>query len=129
MALIDDNYKFLYTDVGASGRASDGGVWNKCTLNNGIERNDMNLPAPQNIPFNNRLIPYVIVGDEAFPLKQNSMKHYPVHGQTSEEEIFNYSLSRARRTSENAFGILVARFRVFKHAINTSPKNVRDSTA
>ncbi|MPD06522.1 hypothetical protein E2C01_102336 [Portunus trituberculatus] len=29
-------------------------------------------------------------------------------------------------TSENAFGILAARFQMFKHAINTSLKNVRD---
>lgn len=125
MALVDVNYNFLYVDVGPCGSASDGGVWNKCTLNDGIERNDINIPSPHNTLLTNRLSPYVIVGDEAFPLKQNLMKPYPGHSQTPEQQIFYYYLSRARQTCENAFGILAAKFQVFEHAINTSPKNVR----
>lgn len=54
------------------------------------------------------------------------MKPYPGRDQTPERRIFNYRLSRARRTSENAFGILSAKFQIFKHAINTSPENVKD---
>lgn len=92
MALVDANYKFLYGDVGAC----DGGVWNQCTLNNATERNDINTPAPHTIPFTDRFSQYVIVGDEAFPLKQNLMKSYPGCGQTSEQCIFSYRLSRAR---------------------------------
>lgn len=101
-------------------------MWNHCTLNNGIEKNDINIPAPHNIPFTNSLSPYGIVRGEAFPLKQNLMKPYPGRGQTPEEGIFNYYLSKARQTSENAFSILAAGFQIYKHAINTSPKNVRD---
>uniref|UniRef100_A0A0P4WI79 DDE Tnp4 domain-containing protein n=1 Tax=Scylla olivacea TaxID=85551 RepID=A0A0P4WI79_SCYOL len=85
MALVDANHEFLYVDVGAYGKASDGGVWNKYTLNSVIERNDINIPAPHNIPFTNRLSPYIIVGDETFPLKQNLMKPHPGHGQTLEQ--------------------------------------------
>ena len=32
MALVDASYKFMYVDVGARGRASDAGVWERCGL-------------------------------------------------------------------------------------------------
>ncbi|KAG0728244.1 hypothetical protein GWK47_032887 [Chionoecetes opilio] len=37
LALVDASYKFLYIDVGAQGRASDAGVWDKCNLKKYIE--------------------------------------------------------------------------------------------
>ncbi|CAB3248382.1 unnamed protein product [Arctia plantaginis] len=36
-------------------------------------------------------------------------------------KVFNYRLSRARRTVENAFGILRARFRVFQGPMQVQP--------
>ncbi|KAK4318011.1 hypothetical protein Pmani_010963 [Petrolisthes manimaculis] len=37
LALVDANYKFLYVDIGAQGRASDAGVWDKCNLREYLE--------------------------------------------------------------------------------------------
>ncbi|KAG0715169.1 hypothetical protein GWK47_012565 [Chionoecetes opilio] len=37
LALVDASYKFLYIDVGAQGRASESGVWDKCNLKKYIE--------------------------------------------------------------------------------------------
>ena len=60
-------------------------------------------------------ISYTFLADEAFPLKRWLMRPIPgASAKTHSQKVYNYRLSRARRTIENAFGILVARWRVLK---------------
>lgn len=81
---------------------TDGAIFRDSTLNIAMENNTLNMPENS-----------VIVGDDAFPLRTNIMKPYSKSQLNNSERIFNYRLSRARRVSENAFGILVWRFRIF----------------
>ena len=124
LALVNANYEFLFADVGSNGRSSDGGVWRDSKLKKMIDENALGIPAPEVIPGSHHCLPYVIVGDDAFPLSQNLMKPYPFRDQSDSQRIFSYRLSRARRTVENAFGILANKFRVLLSPINLHPKKV-----
>ena len=64
------------------------------------------------------------VADEAFALRRHIMKPFPHTNQIRREHIFSYRLSRARRTIENAFGILANRFRVFMSPIQLPPSKI-----
>lgn len=71
-------------------------------------------------------IEHYFVCDDAFPLGMNLMKPYSKNRLTDEKRIFNYRLSRARRVSENAFGILAARFRVLHTMMCLDPRKARN---
>lgn len=125
LALVNCNLEFLYVDVGTNGRISDGGVWSKSSFKAALESGKLNIPKFGVLPKTSSMVPYVIVADDAFPLSNNIMKPYPGRSLTEEKIIFNYRLSRARRVSENAFGILAARFQIYKKPITTTPEKVK----
>lgn len=66
-------------------------------------------------------IPYYFAGDDAFALESFMMKPYGQKNLSEEKRVFNYRLSRARRISENVFGILSSRFRIFLTTLCTKP--------
>lgn len=68
----------------------------------------------------------MIVADDVFPLLPNIMRPYP-GSQTHNNEvnkIYNYRHSRARRVSNNVFGILSEKFRIFFKKFNISPDHL-----
>ena len=125
LALVDADYQFTYVDVGRSGRASDSGVFKQSSLAKALGIGELNITSKCKLPGTEQMVPYVFVGDDAFPLTSGIMKPYKVKGHlTKEQRIFNYRLSRARRIVENAFGILANRFRVFMKPIALEPRKV-----
>ena len=89
-----------------------------------LEKNELDYPEDADLPHTNKKIPFVVVGDEAFLLRKNLMQPYTGTGLSRDQRIFNYRISRARRTVENAFGIMSARFRVFRRPICIEPTKV-----
>ena len=73
---------------------------------------------------NGEVTPYVFLGDDAFALKRFMIKLFPQQGLTGENRIYNYRHSRARRISENLFGILANRWRIFFTITNLKAKYV-----
>lgn len=124
MAAVNANYEFIYVDVGTNGRVSDAGVWANSTLCRVLERGSAGLPDDAHLPGSQKILPYVFVGDDAFPLKRYFMKPYPFKNQDDDQRIFSYRLSRARRIVENAFGIMSSRFRILQSAIQLEPNKV-----
>ncbi|XP_050693866.1 putative nuclease HARBI1 [Eriocheir sinensis] len=124
MAVADADYKFLFCDVGATGCSSDGGIFSATTLREALEKNTIGLPAPEPLPGDDKPIPFFLVGDDAFPLREWMMKPFPSRNLGRPERIFNYRLSRARRIIENAFGIMASRFRCLLTTIPLHPCRV-----
>lgn len=124
MALVDAKYNFIAVDVGAYGKSSDGGIFTHSNLGKAIEQDKLRIPRSVKLPSTSIEVPYVIVGDEAFPLKTYLMRPYPRQDLDVSKRIFNYRLSRARRVVENTFGILSQKFRIYNRRIQAMPKNV-----
>lgn len=53
------------------------------------------------------------MADDAFAFGENMLKPY-ITLPTEKHKIFNYRLSQARRIIENCFGILAAKWRIFR---------------
>jgi len=47
-------------------------------------------PEPRRLAGSDRTLPYVFIGDEAFPLLENLMRPYPGDNLTLQQQIFNY---------------------------------------
>ena len=114
----------MYVDIGCNGRVSDGGVFRESSLNSALVNETLDIPPAEPLPGCSTPIPYTIVADDAFPLKDYIQKPYRQTGLTTKKRIYNYRLSRARRVVENAFGILAHRFRVLMTPINLAPEKV-----
>lgn len=126
LAVCDANYRIIFFDVGAEGKASDGGIWRWCSMKRDIDDpcNPLNIPSDKPVPGIEGNLPYFLLGDDAFGLTKYLMKPYPQSGLTKKEHIYNYRLSRARRMIENTFGILTSRFRIHHQEINMAPDAV-----
>lgn len=125
LAACDYNYKFTLIDVGSYGSECDGRVFAESNMSKLLRQNDLNLPKGNaELPGSELQMPCFFVADDAFVLTENMMKPYSKRYLNEKEKNFNYRLSRARRTIENAFGILSARWRIFRRPIAVNPTTV-----
>ena len=75
MALVDADLKFIAISTGSYGRNSDGGIFSRSSLGKRFIDGNFNFPPRAPIPGyeNSGPLPYVAVGDEAFPLLHHLM--------------------------------------------------------
>ncbi|XP_069613169.1 tyrosine--tRNA ligase, cytoplasmic isoform X1 [Ranitomeya imitator] len=125
MAIAGADCRFIAVDIGAFGRANDSRTFKESDMGRRLYNNNFNFPQPRPLPNSDGpALPFVVVGDEAFQMSGNLLKSYSSRGLDRTKTIFNYRLSRARRTVECAFGILVSKWRILGSAINLKIETV-----
>jgi hypothetical protein len=122
MVMYDANYCFTLVHVLNYGKDNDAHIFNESDMGKAFLAKQMNIPSPTEV--NNHYLPYVIVSDKIFGLQRWLMKPYPGKGLDEQQAVFNYRLSRCRRTIENCFGILSARWHIFRWPIRAAPETV-----
>lgn len=125
--VADAKKKFLTIEVGGRGKQSDGGIFTASTLFQLLESDNFNIPEPKALPGTETVLPHVMIGDEAYPLKPYLMRPYPGRELTAVKENFNKRLSTARKCIECTFGIMRAKWRLFGKDIEQNPENACDT--
>jgi hypothetical protein len=119
LAYADADALSTTVHVGDFGKNSDGSVFRASTLGGMLEKEELHIPFPASLPLDDsgETFPYNFVADEAFPFKINLIKFYRRRMLTNKRRMFNYRLSRARKSIEYAFGILNTKFNIFERPI------------
>ncbi|XP_062550355.1 uncharacterized protein LOC134215122 [Armigeres subalbatus] len=108
-ASVDYRFRFQYISVGSPGRCNDSKIFESSKLKRELQNPILKDYTKKMCGID---VPVLLIGDSAFRLSELVMKPYSFHVDASDKEkTFNYTLSKARRVVENAFGHLKARFR------------------
>lgn len=96
VAVVDSGYKFVVMYLGAYGRLSDGGGLKQSVFGQYLEKGRLELA--KNLPRPNTTLhaPFVYVGDEAFQVRPDFLRHYPGRRLDDDKCILNCRLSWAR---------------------------------
>ena len=124
LATVSGHYRFTMIDVGDYGSQNDSGVFRNSQFGRLLSTGQLPLPEPKEIEEGGPPLPYVLVGDEAFPLSTYLLRPYPGHHLSDKKAVYNYPLSRARRISENAFGIFSNKWKIFHRPIQMKVENI-----
>jgi len=77
MATVYADYKLITIDMGSMERCSDGIIFSSSVLVKKLNTLTSQFLPPALLPNFEQLLPYIFVGDEAFPLSNNLMRPYP----------------------------------------------------
>ncbi|KAL4104101.1 hypothetical protein QTP88_019414 [Uroleucon formosanum] len=116
-------------EVGYAGRNSDGGIFRVSAMKHWITHAGFDIPPPSLLKYdeNKYPFPYYLVADEAFPLSGYLMRPYAKKTLDNMKRIFNYRLSRSRKTIECTFEMAAEKWAILNGPIRGhNPKKVND---
>lgn len=123
LACCDADGCFTIIEPGYAGRNSDGGIFKVSAIRYWMTNGGFDIPSPAPVyDETSRPFPFYFVGDEAFPLLRNLMRPFGKNNLNDTKRIFNYRLSRGRKTIECTFGMAAEKF-----AVLNGPIRCRDS--
>lgn len=139
VAACDADHTFVAIDVGtANNGSSDGGVFANddddddgsfaTRLFSDSAAAILRLPKAVSRPNSTKPLPATLylAGDTSMPLKRHLMRPYPRRetGDDETKDYFNRRLSDAGRVIENAFGVLLSRWRILRGTKSVNRENV-----
>ena len=110
--VADSESIFILIDIGAYVKSSDDGTFSASTLYHFLEDFESTLQKPASFEGSGTEMSFVILGDEAYPVKTYLMKPFARKDLSCDERVFDYRLLRARSCGERAFSILTAKWRL-----------------
>jgi hypothetical protein len=76
------------------------------------------MPNARKLPLSNMELPFVILGNEAYPLLSYLLRPYPTGQLNESQRLFKYRLIRGRGVDKSAFGILAGKWSILnKHLL------------
>lgn len=123
LAVVDSEYRFTYVSIGSYGKECDSSIFKESTFWQKLNDGSLNIPKPRPLHGNmEKDLPFVLIGDEAFPLSKNLLRPFGGTHLDDKKKIYNYRLSRARRYVECAFGILANKWRILHRPLDVDPE-------
>lgn len=98
LVVCDANSCFTLVD----GRENDAAILSQSAFGKFFDGGPSGLSILSHRLVSNSRLPYVLIGEQVFPLKPWLMKPYPGRNLDEPHRVYNYGLSRARKTIENA---------------------------
>ena len=122
MALADNNYCFVYVDIGSYIKDCDSTIFKRSTLQTSIQTNMLELSSEKPLSgTEGPNVPYFFVGDEGFALNTNILRPFGGSNLSIKKRVYSYHLCRTRSCVACAFGILSNKWRIFQRPLNVSP--------
>lgn len=89
MSVCDYRYRFTLVDVGVNGHSVDDGVLSCSKLGQTLGEGSMGIPGSSKIKNSDTVLPYIILGDQAFPLTDYLLRPYShTHDMDEKQLIF-----------------------------------------
>ena len=105
LAVASADYRFVMVDVGAYGSSNNSGVLNHTTFFKQLRNKNLDVPPSRQLlnDTEETHVPYVLLGDEAFPLRCDLMRPFARHGIDKRKTHLQLQIVKGQKSSGKCF--------------------------